>query len=159
MYQLIPTCTWIFFVSAVLLCFGRSCHHSRGQGGHTHCVWAGERAPLLSWGNSNLCPCRGEWFSFCVTQQQYNSRGFSKPWGLDPCSFTDSLNCSHEVCSPQASIALACCKGQKRLIQRKLCANNSPHWHHCFYQDNHLSPCLSSLILRYEEPCLALLWW
>lgn len=57
--------------------------------------------------------------SFCVTQEQYNSRGFSKPWGLDPCSFTDSLNCSHEVCSPRASIALACCKGQKRLIQRK----------------------------------------
>lgn len=156
-YQLIPTWTCIFFVSAVLLCLGRSCHHRRGQGDHTHCVWAGERAPLLSWGHSNPYPCWGEWLRLFCNTKQYNSRDFSKPWGLDPCSFTAFLNCSHEFAVLKQALLLPAVKVRKGLFKgNSLHAINAPYWHHCFNQDNHLSACLSTLILRYEESCLAL---
>lgn len=144
-YLLIPTCTRILFVSAVLLCFGRSCHHRRGQGDHTHCVWAGERAALSSQGHSNPCPCWGEWLWFFCNPTTVQEQRFFQALGASIHVLLQLpwiAHMKHPVL--KQALLLPAVKVRKGLFKgNSLCANNTSHRHHCFNQDNHLSACQS----------------
>lgn len=145
MHWLICTCIYIFFTSAVFPRFDKKCHQAEDKV-TTRSLWTGQR---MLWGTD----CYPGVTAQPVSLPRWAVRAFLEHNDIkaaddfpslgdpDPWTFTASLNCSHGVCSPQASITLTWCKDL--VTENSLHANNTPHWH----QGNNLSTCLSSLIL------------